>query len=388
MKRGVSENKIVPMQMAVCHLTSAHERHDPRIFQKMCRSIKAKGMEVILVVADGKPNQVLSGVSVIGAPKFLSRISRMLIAPFSVMAFARNVNAKVFHIHDPELLFIGLILKIIFKARVIYDAHEDLPATIIAKTYIPKKLRVAVATLSNFVEKRIAKRLDAVIAATPHIKSKFDKYNINCVSVCNYPPFRPLHSPNVGGTNVDNRITYIGGLGVNRGVYEMVRALDLCNHQVRLDLCGSFSEKGCETTVKAQSGWQNVDFHGWVGDGEVRRILSQSTAGIVALKATPNYLYSLPIKMFEYMQAGIPVIASNFPEWRMIVEKYDCGILIDPEDPGSIATAIDFIIDNPELARQMGENGKNAVEHKFNWVSEEKKLLKLYGTLTERAMDP
>ena len=388
MKCNVSRKKTAMGAISICHLTSAHDRDDSRIFQKMCRSVQANGMKVTLVVADGKPNQVISGISVMGATKFLSRTLRMLVAPFSVMATARNVNSRIFHIHDPDLLVVGLILKIIFKACVIYDAHEDLPAAILAKTYIPERLRAFVSNLSNLVEKNIAMRLDAVIAATPHIKSKFDTYNTNCVSVCNYPIVGILPSPVVRGSGSENRIAYIGGLGVNRGIFELVRALDLCKNKVQLDLCGSFSENGFETSLKVQPGWQNVDFHGWVGGVEVQRVLSQSIAGIVVLKATPNYLHSLPIKMFEYMLAGVPVIGSNFPEWCMIIEKYECGILVDPESPKAIARAIDFIIDNPEIARRMGENGKNAVIHKFNWVSQEKKLIKLYKNLIKRAASP
>ena len=112
------------------------------------------------------------------------------------------------------------------------------------------------------------------------------------------------------------RISYVGNIGFNRGIFEMILALGFCKNKVCLDVCGKFSEKETELSAKAQTYWKYVNFHGWVSDSEVRRILSKSIAGIVVLKATPNYLYSLPVKMFEYMQAGIPVVASDFSEWR------------------------------------------------------------------------
>jgi glycosyltransferase involved in cell wall biosynthesis len=101
-------------------------------------------------------------------------------------------------------------------------------------------------------------------------------------------------------------------------------------------------------------------------------------AGLVTLHPTPAYLDSLPVKMFEYMSAGLPVIASDFPLWREIIEGNDCGLCIDPLDPAAIAAAIDALVSNPARAEQMGRNGRAAVEQHFNWANEERKLLQLY----------
>ena len=93
--------------------------------------------------------------------------------------------------------------------------------------------------------------------------------------------------------------------------------------------------------------------------------------------------------MFEYMSAGLPVIASDFPLWREIIAGNDCGLLVDPEDPQAIADAIDTLVNDPEMARRMGENGARTVREKYNWDIEEKKLLALYeeiaGAPTGRA---
>ncbi len=95
----------------------------------------------------------------------------------------------------------------------------------------------------------------------------------------------------------------------------------------------------------------------------------------------PNHVDAQPNKMFEYMSAGIPVIASDFPLWREIIEGCGCGICVDPLDPKKIAEAIDYLVDNPEIARRMGENGRKAVYDRYNWDVEEKKLLALYDSL-------
>ena len=303
-------------------------------------------------------------------------------------ATARKLHAKIYHFHDPELLLVGWLLRVFCGAQVVYDAHEDLPKTVLAKTYIPKPFRMFIAGVSNIVEKSIAGRLNAVVAATPHIKSKFDMYNLHSVSVCNYPLMEARLTPFERSESSIKRVAYVGNLGINRGVFEMIAALELCHNHICFDVCGSFSEKDTEKSVLEQPGWAKVKFHGWVGASEIGDILGRSSAGIVTLKATSNYLYSLPVKMFEYMRAGIPVIASDFPEWRQIIQKYECGILVDPEDPRSIASAIDFIIDNPKLAMQMGENGMKAIAQKYNWTAEEQKLLCLYDDLAEELENP
>lgn len=94
-----------------------------------------------------------------------------------------------------------------------------------------------------------------------------------------------------------------------------------------------------------------------------------------------NYLDSLPIKMFEYMSAGIPVVASNFPLWKEIIEKNRCGVCVDPLSPKDIAKAINFIVQNPQIAQKMGENGKRAILEKYNWQIEEQKLFNIYEGL-------
>jgi len=100
------------------------------------------------------------------------------------------------------------------------------------------------------------------------------------------------------------------------------------------------------------------------------------------LHPTASYMEALPVKMFEYMSAGLPVIASDFPLWRQIINEAECGICVDPRDPSAIAQAIDRLVANSDEARRMGENGKRAVLSRYNWGVEEKKLLRLYESLS------
>ena len=117
--------------------------------------------------------------------------------------------------------------------------------------------------------------------------------------------------------------------------------------------------------------------------GGVKELLNSARAGLVLLHPRINYVDALPIKLFEYMAVGIPVIASDFPLWRTIVDGANCGILVDPMKPEQIAKAIDWLLDNPREARKMGERGRRAVLERYNWSLEEKKLIELYDKLNK-----
>ena len=88
------------------------------------------------------------------------------------------------------------------------------------------------------------------------------------------------------------------------------------------------------------------------------------------------------------MSAGVPVIASDFPLWRGIVEDAECGICVDPENPNAIAKAINYLLTHPEEADEMGRNGRRAVERKYRWDAEGAKLVALYGDILAEAQNP
>lgn len=146
-------------------------------------------------------------------------------------------------------------------------------------------------------------------------------------------------------------------------------------------LMGSFSEADVEASAHAHPGWQQVDASGWQDRGRVKEVLSGSMAGLVTFLPVPNHIDAQPNKMFEYMSAGVPVIASHFPLWREIVEGNACGLCVDPLDPAAIARAIDYLVTHPQEAERMGRNGQRAVAEKYNWTIEEAKLLEFYRGL-------
>ncbi|GAB1715526.1 MAG: glycosyltransferase WbpH [Nitrobacter sp.] len=366
--------------MKIAHLTSVHPRHDTRIFLKQCRSLAANGYDVTLIVADGKGDELRDNVRIIDAGVSSGRLDRALRASRRVLQRAIEADAALYHLHDPELLPIGIVLKRRGK-RVIFDSHEDIPRDILTKPYIPTGLRPLVSRSVATVERMICRRLDGVIAATPFIRDNYRAMGIRCIDINNFPMLGELETE-AGWNNKKNEVCYIGGMALNRGILEIIRAMEFLQSQTKLNLAGQLINTAVGSLSLREIGWSKVNALGFLNRDGVRRVLERSVAGLVTLHPVDTFLDSLPIKMFEYMSAGIPVIASNFPLWREIVEGHECGILVNPLDPLSIAAAIDRLVDNPDMARKMGENGRGAVKKSYNWHIEEEKLLGFYATIT------
>jgi glycosyltransferase involved in cell wall biosynthesis len=345
----------------------------------MCKSLSDRGFSVNLVVADGKGEAHSGGVNIIDVGKGSGgRISRMTKVAWSVLKEAVSRKSDLYHIHDPELIPVGIVLKLM-KRRVIFDAHEDLPKQILSKPYLSRFSRIVLHAFATIVEVSSLRFFDGLIGATPAIANKLSRFNRNTETINNYPLVDELFY-NDNNSVPRRELAYVGGLSEVRGIKELINAMPQTTG-VTLKIAGEFNDPKFELSVKQLDGWSKVQHLGQISRSEVKSMLSKSFAGVVNFLPYPNHIEARPNKMFEYMSAGLPTIASNFSLWREIIEGNNCGICVDPLDPTAIAAAIDTLAQDPERARQMGQNGQKAVLEKFNWSSEEKKLLSLYENL-------
>ena len=358
----------------ICHITTVHSRYDVRIFHKECISLSPI-YSVNLIVADGLGNETKNGIKIhdIGLRQN-NRLKRAKTDSKKALKKALELNCQLYHFHDPERIKVGLRLKKA-KKKVIYDVHEDLPRQIYGKPYLNNLIKPLISNFVEYIENYISKKLDYIITATPFITERFQKKINNTVDIRNYPLLNEIKS-DFDFNKKENEICYVGGISEYRGICELIESL---NHsKIKLNLAGDFDSEYLEHKCKNSKGWKFVDYHGFVSRKEIAGILNKSKIGIVTLHPLVNYLDSLPVKMFEYMFAGIPVIASDFPLWIKIVNDNHCGINVNPLDSNEIASAVQELLSNPDKAEEMGKNGQKAVKEKYNWSIEEKKLLKVY----------
>jgi glycosyltransferase involved in cell wall biosynthesis len=366
----------------IVHLSSAHRADDIRIFQKECRSLARAGHQVEFIVPARRADRV-DGVSIVPLARRSGRAARMMLSTIDVGQAALKRNAEVYHFHDPELIPVGLFLRALGK-RVVYDVHEDVPRSLLHRSWLPRLLRRPVAMAAEVGEWFAARLFTGIAAATPVIARRFPPDRT--VLVQNFPVLAELI---LGGERLPaarRSIVYLGSVSATRGAREMVEAIAKVRFRdVRLVIAGEMSPPSLLSDLERLPGWERVDYLGWQSRSGVRDILSQALAGIVVLQATKAYVVSQPIKLFEYMAAGIPIIASDFPLWRQWLVGHECGLFVRPDDIDAIAAAIEWIMEHPDAAARMGQNGRSIVLETFNWEVEEKRLLAFYQRLAAPA---
>lgn len=362
----------------ICHLTSLHDRNDSRIFYKELVSL-SRHFDTSLIVADNLGNEEKNSVKIYdtGREDHHNRIRRFYEVPRQIINKACELECDLYHFHDPDLLPVGL--KLLKKGRlIIYDVHEDLPRDILYKSYIPGALRKPLSSFVELYENRLSSRFSYIITSTPYIRDRFLKINSNTADIKNYPLLDELFDEQTGN-NRSNDICYLGGIARNRGIFEMIKALE--NLNIKLHLAGNFETPLLKQQLQNEKAWPNVVEYGYVGRPQIRDILGRCSIGMVILHPISTFIESLPIKLFEYMSAGLPVICSDFPLWKSIVEDNNCGICINPKSVNEITAALEFLLNNQAKAVEMGHNGRAAVEKFFNWNAEESRLIDIYKKL-------
>ena len=371
-------------KLELVHLSTVHPRNDTRIFIKQVHTLScALTKGVSLVVADGFGDSHQPGEPAIFDLGKLpaSRFKRAVIGNFRAFVFLRRTKPQLVHFHDPELIPLGLLLRL-RGCKVIYDVHEDVPRQTMSKHWIPVIFRWLVATTTAAMEWLAGKAFSAIVPATPIIAARFPVGKT--VLVQNFPiqselvladPLPYLERP--------LKFAYVGGIADIRGGKEMVQALEYMDNlpEVRLEIAGGISPESFGAELRELLGWSNVTYRGITGRQEVARILGSARAGLVLFQPMPNHVDAQPNKMFEYMSAGLPVIASDFPLWREIIAGAECGLLVNPLDPRAIADALRWVLEHPLEAEAMGKKGQEAVHRIYNWEREATQLVGLYNKL-------
>jgi glycosyltransferase involved in cell wall biosynthesis len=366
--------------MKICHLTTVHPWGDTRIYHKMCRSLAAQGHDVTLMARAPmprfKPMRSLRLLPICERATG-SRIRRMWHSLFDVMRVANRISTDIIHFHDAELLLSGYLMRLKGK-RVIYDAHEDLPKQILTKHWIPTPLRPSVALCMKTVESLLAGRMSAIVCATSSISHRFSAVSGKVIVVNNFPIQGELGST----TDWQNRpphACFVGSMTKIRGILQVIEACHLAG--VPLHLAGTFGEPGLRKEAEALPGWENVTEHGQIDRQGVKDLMAHCRVGLVTFLPAPNHLDAQPNKLFEYLSAGLPVIASDFPLWRDLIENKRLGIMVQPDDVHAIAQALREIVFNEAPGREASKRAIACAARRYNWSTEFEKLVQLYHSL-------
>jgi len=392
--------------MKICILTTGHPVLDNRVFYKQALSLRKKYADITLIVPqeraeyERRPEYIEQGIRIVGVPKADSLYGRFRLGD-TVVAKAIEVGADIYHFHDFELIYkVGKIKKTLPLCKIIYDVHEHYPDMMRMSKKVPWLLRPLATFLVDKSELFLAKKFDWIITADDAVKERMARVNPKTEVIYNFAEFgaaaeNPEQKPEQEQPEKEYDLIYQGDITLERGVYNVVQAVRIAREKfpgIKMVFVGPFDDtEGRELVQKyiAEHGLEkNIVFTGRVPHTEVEGYIRKSRIGVVTLLPLPKYYKNIPIKQFEYMSCGIPVIGSDLPPIKRFLTSHNSGIIVDPVKPEEIAKAINILLSDPRLCQEIGNNGLKAVREEYNWGRMEEKLLKIYQRLEQEINNP
>lgn len=378
----MSENKI-----SVCHITSAHPPFDGRIFHKECVSLAEAGYHVNLVATHTK-SEVVKGVQLVPLSTSKGRFYRFFVKSFQAFFKGLKTKSKVYHLHDPELLPSAILFKICGK-KVVFDMHELVYHQIADKDYLGGKvIRKIMAGTYRLMERIAVRVVDRIILAEDGYRSYFEKNypkRLNkVVFIRNYPIIGLIdnalqtHSSAKGTSGLT--LVYAGNLTQIRGIREICEAVKASNEELRLVLMGKWESDTYKEKCLVDS--DRIEYKGVLPLEQVYPVMAGCDLGVSLLYPVENYLTSLPVKAFEYMACGLPMIMSDFPYWLKTFDGVAC--FANPTSVKEIQEVLEQISRDKETLKKMGDEAFKRVREQFSWEAEAGNLVEMYSQLVKK----
>lgn len=371
--------------MKICHVSTAHNTMDTRILLKECVSLaKAEKEWKLHLFIPATENFEYEGVKIHALRKFQNRYLRISLGVMVSFFKVLLSRPQVVHFHDPEWIFAGLMFRLLGK-KVVFDVHENTTVQILSKKWLPfPKLVARAFAVINWMS---AKCFYLILAEYSY-EEVYRQWTPNYEIVLNLPDlhFLQKYVDLRRGKSTGLDLLYIGSITFDRGIGIILQAMSNLKanysniHFHCVGPCDEDVRKLVDEEVRKLNLGNQVTFYGLLPLADAYQIAKHCDVGLSVLKPLPNYITSYSTKIFEYMYVGLPVITSHFPLYREVVEKYNCGVCVDPNDIVSLQKALEQYVNNPELIQLQGKNGHFAAKDTFNWDREEKKLIQFYKT--------
>ena len=368
--------------------------HDSRVEKEAATLVEAGyRVSVVALAADGLPTRELrAGVDVIrvqrpGWPPLL----RFFLVRRRMARVVLRLRPDAIHAHDTETLDIAGRAATELGVPIIFDSHE------LWLERVRRGRSSAYATLTRRyfarVERhwlpRAAARITVSEPIAEHLRRRYGTTDV--VILPNYPiPIEPPEPPwqlrrLPGATDVPADapiVLFIGNATEGRGIEDLMAAMETLPDAHLVLLGAADQESYVRPLARRHHLEARVHVTPRVPTEHVVAYAASATVGMAAIPPVSlSYRYSLPNKLFQCMQAGLPVVASDFPQVRQIVEETGAGITVDPLDARAIAGAIRTYLDDPRRREADGTRGRAAVRDRFNWTAVAPRLVEVYRHL-------
>lgn len=391
----------------VCMLSCLHPLMDDRIYWKEAVSLKKHGYNVVHIGVGDEEKDFVSkeGIRLIsvklGKTKKGNKLTKAFAFLFSnkkkyspLLEKAIEIKADVYNIHDLQINHLNKSLRSSCpNSMLIYSIHESYP-DMIRDYYQTNGIKTILKNLYAFYIKhweiRKCRLADYLVTFDDAGFEKFSSiFGSKKVSL-QYNFARIKINEGVTETKKVYDLVYIGSITEPRGIMHVLEAVYLCKQEkttFKFLLLGIIHEDALREKINKyileNDISDNVDIIDSVPHEDVIKYLRKCSIGIVTLLPIPKYLKNIPIKQFEYMAAGIPVVGSNIPPIERFIKEADAGIVVDPKNTRQISDAIMKLLADKNLYKTLSQNGINAVKDKFNWWKMEEKMLQIYSQLLQ-----
>ncbi len=387
--------------MRILVLTTLHAPDDDRIYYKEVLSLCRKFSDVTLVAPydDKERPDIDGGVRFLPLKQRSGLLGRVLKLLEATRVIGRT-RPDIVHFHDYDVLLAAPVMRYLFRCRLVYDAHEDFPASAAKSPRFPGALRPAIAQLVRWLETTLARSCSLIITADNPTAEYLTRTGVPTRVLFNYPRLRLFPEEQIRpGDDWDlfalhSVITYHGTMSADRGLFHMIRAMPgilARRSDCRLLLIGLTDDdlrRRALTLADELGVRESVLIIQWVHHVEIHRYLSRSAIGLVPLQPVEKYRRNIPIKLFECMTCGLPVLAADLPSIRPYVEESEAGLLYDSTGPEALAEAVVRMLSDKDGLLRMGENGRRAVQEKWNWDKMEARLFEAYDELDAQIRRP
>lgn len=369
----------------ICYLTGCFSRTDGLIWERQGCSMVAFGYKVTYLVTDNDPEDNLNGVQILSSGyKPLNRVQRILFSKRHLYSKALEIDADIYQISEPELLSLGLKLKKRGK-KVIFNMRENYPQIMLSKEYLPPFIRMSFSKWLDKYMSRSLKKFDSVFSVTPDLVEMVrDKWQCtHSFLLTNYPIVNTSYSLSMEDyLKRGNTICYVGTVYRVSRQEVFFQALEKIPN-IKYLIAGVFWGSYQEELMKLPY-WLKIQFQNGFKKSELEKIYSQASIANVlrdfSKTGSPNGSLGV-IKVYESMEAALPIICTDVQIYRDMIDRYHCGLYVNPNDPKSIEDAIRFLIENKKEAYQMGQNGRQAVLKEYNWALQAKNYVSIINNI-------
>jgi glycosyltransferase involved in cell wall biosynthesis len=376
--------------MRICHLTVGQSLKDARIYYRICYGLAERGQSVVLIAPEAPIADAVVQLSQWNLR--LAQTKRVLRVGLALRA-ALAENATIYHLHGPELIPLGLVLKTLRpSAAVVFDAREDYPAMMRVKYWVSPPLRPLLAKAASMMNFVAGLCLDGIVAADPDVQKDFQQWRARWTFVYyNFPTLSLFRPDATTSSRAKADLVYIGGMSDRTGMFVLLDALTLLAREgVRPTVRLAGYTDGEAGRTKIQEGIVSrgleaqVELRGQLSYSEVPAWIRSGRIGLVPLQAIPKFMKNISTKTFEYWACGLPVIASDLPPIRPFLADGKNGLLFDPSSSRDLARAIRSLVESPHLCDIMGRNGQEQVYKLWNNESQADGLISFYEQICSR----